>query len=274
MKEFLIFALFLSSLSAHANLYGKDDRIRAGFDNPIHQQVVSIVGQKGADNSWRCTGSAVASNIVLTNAHCLAPALDERGKISHAFFIITELEKSGEGLEFKEKIEVVNYVWGFSKKESKANDWALLILKEPTFQNWFNLAPSPKSELAQWFEKAFKQSKSNESSKNQAPITLTGYHGDLEEGFQLYTQTNCHFRNLVPGRLLEHDCDSAMGTSGSPIYRCNEAGCFIIALYQGHAPKRGDEKNVNSVLRDSDSGRLPSLAVKTDDIIKALEDLK
>lgn len=195
-----------------SNVFGRDDRIhvRDNYDTVL-RKIVRVVNNR----SQGCTGSLVAPNLVLTNAHCIFDK-DKQTKVrtftKGTIFIYARYYK----YRYADRARVTRVWHSKNYPGARANDWAILKLNKPlgkTF-GWFGY------------------SQNIDEIRNET-ISNAGFSNDVDKGHVLSYAKSCQVRSFQPhwGRIL-HDCDGARGNSGSPVWRCKNGNkdCRIYAL--------------------------------------------
>ncbi len=218
---------FFSSYAAYGFTFGEDNRVRM----PNKRYPWSTIGRI----STGCTGSLVARDLVLTNAHCVLKKKNgERTKE------LVELDKLGFSPDYTEHkpglyspaIEVhisPGYLRGDEEADDDENeDWAILRLSSPIGDShgWLGIAPS----------------------KSEEHVTLAGYSGDLSAGGKIATidQTCQTFVEEKLGRVV-HNCDGWPGASGGPLFIENNGNYSIVALNRGgHGPLQSNKEGLSA----------------------------
>ncbi len=210
----------------------KDDRIPMTSRNYPWSAVGKIEGV-GADGSgYSCTGTLIAEDVVLTNAHCVVNS--ETKKVSKA---ITFLPNLVNGV-VKSKNDVAyatNVYYGTDFKNGDladyANDWAILKLNKPIGQKYGYLG--------------WKSLPSSSLVGNTKKFALVGYSGDFPNP-KIYEKlaltagesmtAGVHLKCSILRRqenLLYHNCDTNQGASGGAIISNINGKYYVLALHSG-----------------------------------------
>jgi V8-like Glu-specific endopeptidase len=167
-----------------------------------------------------CTGSLVAADIVLTNAHCVVDPVTHQVKQNITFkpnlingFVADEADIAN----------VVDILYGtdFSDLDTipHPNDWAFVKLDRPLGNTYGTLAWTPLSvsELVHTHGEA---------------LILVGYSGDFpayNPGNTAGVHDGCSVLGEVEGSLI-HNCDTTGGSSGGPMLALIDGEFRIVAL--------------------------------------------
>lgn len=181
----------------------------------------SAIGRVEQKNGAFCTGSLIAEDIVITNAHCV---LNE-GKLVETVF--KPNFKEGKS---SETIPAAWTCFGTNDPDSNRNaDWAILRLGEPIGKKygWLGLANQSDAELL-----------------NQTVI-FAGYSSFPDEKRPVFVNGNtaavhigCRITQTRDG-IIKTNCDTARGSSGGPVFVGVEKP-YVVAInaaeYRGNAP--------------------------------------
>ncbi|MEH2407106.1 trypsin-like serine peptidase [Nostoc sp.] len=207
---------------------GKDNRTPMLSHKYPWSAIGRIKGTTVDGSGYYCTGTLIAANLVLTNAHC---AIDhETGKLSTRIqFLpnvidghyqdIAEVEEVSAGTDFKQSSEL------------SPNDWAILKINQPLGSKYGYLG--------------WKSIPSTTLVRNEKDFFFVGYSGDFpNDKYQKYFsaglgwtasyEAGCSIVGEENGFLL-HDCATAAGSSGSPIVGVIGGDPYIVALNNGEA---------------------------------------
>jgi V8-like Glu-specific endopeptidase len=249
-----------SAQPTHLNLpkeiIGKDDRqtIASGKAYPW-----TAIGRVFPGN---CTATLVGEDLLLTNAHCV---LDyERGSKRHAEITFYPNVVNGRPIEGQDVAQVTEAITGTKFEESNryrhqypgwrgislgdsARDWALLKLNRPLglkygFWGWRAI---PTAELV---------------NDRKHKLAIAGYPYDFSQpgllqsqGNTLAVQEGCSILK-EERNMYYHDCDTAKGSSGSPIFYRSGRNYYMVALNNASNGKNNYAVN----LRDLPETFLPS----------------
>ena len=216
MKSFIFISLFITNI-AFANFYGKDDRVRVAFNDPIRNLIGKIIFANGSG----CTGSMISHDLILTAAHCLYDS--NKLKKGAIYF---ELGKVGFAQHIHRTL-VSNYylpesanAFGFNNNE----DFAVLRLRDKVDAR---IRP-------------FKMVALTRRSLKRQPVKIAGY--GVLSGTETLTKTldYCNIKSYpLFTTTVSHNCDMSSGDSGAPLYNCDRNGCTIYALNVSEVRKEG-----------------------------------
>lgn len=234
---FIAQIIFFPNLSEAFSVFGADQRTIVERSSYPFRWVGQLQIAK-TSGIFKCTGSLVGPDLVLTNRHCIKDFIGQNlvGKIN--FFTLYTRKKF---LEQSAVSEIVSY--------SPEHDWTLLRLAEPLglTVGWLEVAPSATTAKAA-IQRAFRPS--------SFKVLIPGYSGDLENGEVMSVDQNCSVRVILPtsqkgSHEVLHDCDTAKGASGSPILRETKNGKYVIVAL--HAAQY---TLLSSILKDGDKAIL------------------
>jgi V8-like Glu-specific endopeptidase len=249
-----------SAQPTHLNLpkeiIGKDDRqtITSGKAYPW-----TAIGRVFPGN---CTATLVGEDLLLTNAHCV---LDyEHGGKGHQEITFYPNVVNGRSIDHRDVAQVTEAITGTNFEESNsyrhqypgwrgislgdsAQDWALLKLDKPVglkygFWGWRAI---PTAELV---------------NDRKHKLAIAGYPYDFSQpgllqsqGNTLAVQEGCSILK-EERNMYYHDCDTAKGSSGSPIFYRSGRNYYMVALNNASNGKENYAVN----LRDLPETFLPS----------------
>ncbi|MEH1933279.1 MAG: trypsin-like peptidase domain-containing protein [Nostoc sp.] len=187
-----------------------------------------IKGTTGDGSGYYCTGTLIAANLVLTNAHCVID--HETGKLSTKIEFLPNVIDG----HYQDIAETKEVYYGTDFKESKdlsPNDWAILKINQPLGRKYGYLG--------------WKSIASATLVRNEKAFYFVGYSGDFpNDNYQKYFsagagwtasyEAGCSIVGEEDGFFL-HDCATAAGSSGSPIVGVIGGDPYIVALNNGEA---------------------------------------
>lgn len=198
------------------NVFGPDDRIPMTSRKYPWSAIGRVEGLK-ADRTlsgW-CTGTLIAPDLVVTNAHCVFQGNGEpHPAISFAPNLMDGRSQA--------RAEVVGARVGTRNPErDSADDWAILRLDQPLGNEygWMEWTNADLGTLTQ----------------HQKDFVLVGYSGDFPKtdgGSTAGVHIGCSIRGFEREfGLAMHDCDMTPGASGGPIFYISNQGVgSIVAL--------------------------------------------
>jgi V8-like Glu-specific endopeptidase len=224
-------------------IVGFDERIQMTSRKYPWSAVGRIEGVGMDGGGYTCTGTLLAPDIVLTNAHCVVNPKTQQVSSQIWFqpnLIYGNLQDQAD-LAFVQEYAVGT---DFSDFEgANPHDWAILKLDRPVGEKYGTL---PWASLS---TRILKQ--------NQGQFALIGYSGDFPEegpGETAGVHIGCSILGEENG-LLIHNCDTTGGASGGPIIGIIDGRFQIIGLHAG-AIKYSDGKVVNYAVKMSNLDEL------------------
>jgi protease YdgD len=212
-------------------IIGSDNRIPMTSRKYPWSAVGKIEGT-GDDGSYSCTGTLIAEDVVLTNAHCVINP--ETGKVSKAIAFLPNLI-NGIVRDKKDVAYATSVYYGTDFKrgnlEDFVDDWAVLKLDKPLGSKYGYLG---------W--KSFPGSTLIGDTKKFA---LVGYSGDFpnpkKKGYEALTAGESMTAGAHLGcsilrqrdNLFYHNCDTTGGASGGAIITNIDGKYYIVALHSG-----------------------------------------
>jgi protease YdgD len=219
-------------------IIGFDERVQMTSRKYPWSAVGRIEGVGIDGNGHACTGTLLAVNIVLTNAHCVINP--QTGQVSNRIWfqpnLIYGTLQDEADLAFVEEYFVGT---DFSDYQgAHPNDWAILRLDRPLGNKYGTLpwTSIPTRILRQ----------------NQGQFALIGYSGDFPENAPGDT-AGVHIGCSIVGEqneLLLHNCDTTGGASGGPIIGIIDGRFQIVGLHAG-ALRYEDGRVVNYAVKMS-----------------------
>ncbi|MEH2050756.1 trypsin-like serine peptidase [Nostoc sp.] len=238
--------------------YDGDRGIIGGIDKRMPMQSRyypwSAIGRveytKTNGESYYCTGTLIADDIVLTNAHCVIDTQTHQLNKEFRFLpnvINGKLQSPG---DIGKVQNIAKNVWygtdfkngGFDSVKNQSNDWALIRINQPLARKYGRLG---------WKS----VSSSTLIKQKQGKLFFVGYSSDYpdpsKEGLESLTagkgltasyQDNCSIVS-EESNLLLHDCATAGGASGGPIVDRIDGMPYIVALNNGEVtiPSTGQD---------------------------------
>ncbi|MFN6517133.1 MAG: trypsin-like serine peptidase [Nostoc sp. CreGUA01] len=205
---------------------------------------------KANGESYYCTGTLVASDIVLTNAHCVIDS--ETYQLNKELqFIPNVINGKSQSPGDIGKVQNIakNVLYGtdfknggFDNINNQSNDWALMRINQPLGRKYGHLGwkSVPSSILIK---------------QKQGKLFFVGYSGDFpdptKEGYESYTagkgltagyEDDCSIVG-EKSNLLYHNCAMTAGASGGPIIDLIDNWPYIVALNNGEVtiPRTGQD---------------------------------
>ncbi|XHR83694.1 MAG: trypsin-like serine peptidase [Gloeotrichia echinulata GP01] len=223
---------------------GDSRGIPTGIDNRIPMTsrkypwsaVGRVQGTTADGGGYYCTGTLIAANLVLTNAHCVINP--ETGKLSTTIqFMPNVIDKN-----YRDVAQVEQVVYGTDFSQSKdlsSRDWAILVLNQPLGRKYGYLG--------------WKSLPSATLIRKREAFFFVGYSGDFpNDKYQKYFsagpgwtasyEAGCSIVGEDSGFLL-HDCATAGGSSGGAIVAVIDGDPYIVALNNGEYknPRTGQD---------------------------------
>lgn len=213
--------------------------------------VGQIYGIKANGDEYTCTGTLVAADIVLTNAHCVVNP--ETGEFSQKIAFLPNLIHgrlvSDSDVGFA--VEVLAGTQFVNQPNANADDWAFVKLDQPLGMKYGTLGMTPLS-TAELAQAPFAES-----------LVMVGYSGDFpaeNPGQTASAHLGCSVLDEQEEMVL-HVCDTYGGSSGGPILGEVDGEVRIVALNSAE-------------LTDQETGEgIVNLAVKIPRIVSQLDAL-
>ena len=205
--------------------------IPTGIDNRIPMlsrkypwsAIGRVQGTETNGQSYHCTGSLIADNLVLTNAHCVInPETGEKSKK------IEFMPNVIDG-KYQDKAEVEQVIYGTDFKQTSKitpDDWAIMTINQPLGRKYGHLG--------------WKSIPTATLVKNPKALFFVGYSKDFPtpkyqkyfragQGWTASYEAGCSIVSEEEGFLL-HDCATAGGSSGGAIIAAINGEPYIVAL--------------------------------------------
>lgn len=160
-----------------------------------------------------CTGTLIGPSTVLTSAHCII----EEGVVDTP---PVEFLAGFQNGAYVARSDVTGFyaAEGYINGEQEGTDYAFIYLSEPLGDQlgWMDVALLTPQQIA-------------EMSQGRGPaIMQAGYSYD-QQGV-MTGNLACPFIELAPENVLEHECDTLQGDSGSPLFIANGDRFQIIGV--------------------------------------------
>jgi len=167
--------------------------------------------------AYQCTGTLIADNLVLTNAHCVVDP-ETHQPFSEDLLLFEPNLINGVLANQNDRAQIIGGVYGtdFSDKAEPPdpNDWAIVRL-DRSLGSTYGVIPLQALPLEVF-------------SNNPDALTLVGYSGDFPnpdmfanlqggKGLTPSVAENCGVVGESEDGVLIHDCDMRGGASGGPI---------------------------------------------------------
>ena len=196
--------------------------------------VGQIVGFMPDGSSYTCTGTLVADDLVLTNAHCVVdPAT---GEYSQRIVFLPNLV-NGRLTNNDDAAAVTGVLLGTDFAEDRSpepDDWALMSIEKPLGETYgtIGLAPLPSEVLINDFAET---------------LIMVGYSGDFPAENPGQTASAHKGCSIVAEDLsvVLHLCDTTGGASGGPILALVDGEYRIVAL---HAAGRTNQETGEGIV--------------------------
>lgn len=203
-----------------------------------------------------CTGSLVAPDVVLTNAHCVVDPETNRVKSEITF---KPNLVNGRVQNEADVATVVDIIYGtdFSDSDSvpHPNDWAFVKLDRSLGNKFGTLA---------WTQ----MSMAELLNSYEGELIMAGYSGDFPEnapGRTAGVHDGCSVLGEVEGSLI-HNCDTFGGSSGGPMMVVVDGEFRIVALNSAEYTEEGTLLSTGETIRRG----IVNYGVKIDPIVDFL----
>jgi V8-like Glu-specific endopeptidase len=204
-----------------------------------------VQGTETNGQRYHCTGSLIADNLVLTNAHCVISP--ETGELSKKIEFMPNVIDG----KYRDIAEVEQVIYGTDFKQSSKitpNDWAIMKINQPLGRKYGHLG--------------WKSIPTATLIKNPKSLFFVGYSGDFPTekfkkyftagaGFTASYEAGCSIVDEDEGFLL-HDCATAGGSSGGAIIAAIDGEPYIVALNNAEAKNtRTGQDIINTAVKIS-----------------------
>ncbi|MGJ3251928.1 MAG: trypsin-like serine peptidase [Elainellaceae cyanobacterium] len=218
---------------------GLEDRVPMTSSNYPWSAVGRIIGIGADQSSYYCTGSLVATDIVLTNSHCVVDPETHEPSIAIQFQpnLVNGLLQDENNAAAAIAVE-----YGTDFRDDNAvpnpNDWAFIQLDKPLGEIYgtLGLATLSVEELIDIYD---------------GQLVMVGYSRDFPSdnpGETAGAHRGCSVLGEVRDSLI-HECDSFGGASGGPILADVDGEPRIVALHTGGRTQEYREEGSNSTIR-------------------------
>jgi V8-like Glu-specific endopeptidase len=220
-----------------------DDRIPMLSRQYPWSAIGRVQGISNENEKYHCTGTLIAEDVVLTNAHCVINP--ETRKLSQKIAFLPNVI-NGKVVNQADVAEVVNVVYGTdfggSNLENQTNDWALLKLDKPIGLKYGYLG--------------WKSLPSSTLTANKKAYIFVGYSGDFpnpnKKNYQFFTAGQGWTASVQSGcsivreerNVLFHDCDTTGGFSGGAIIGVIGNKPYIMALNNAEITDKRSGKGI------------------------------
>jgi len=222
------------------------DRVVSGDDNrvPMNNRdypwsAVGRIVSEAADGSISlCTGTLVAENVVLTNAHCAIASETQQlhKRIAFQPNLINGAITNADDMAWVQEV-LLGTDFTESGNDPDPNDWALLKLDRSLGDRYGTL---------RW------QTLPSEVLLSKASrLNLVGYSGDFppdNPGETAGVHQGCSILDDADPFWV-HDCDTTGGASGGPIMAEIEGDFYVVALHTGGVTDENNEPLFNYAVK-------------------------
>jgi V8-like Glu-specific endopeptidase len=195
------------------------------------------------NKEYHCTGTLIAEDVVLTNAHCVINPETRKPNQKIAFLPNVINGKPGSQADVSQVVDVLYGTdFGGSELENQTNDWALLKLDKPIGLKYGYLG--------------WKSLPSSTLTANKKAYIFVGYSGDFpnpnKKNYQFFTAGQGWTASVQSGcsivreerNVLFHDCDTTGGSSGGAIIGVIGNKPYIMALNNAEITNKRSGKGI------------------------------
>ncbi len=227
--------------SGQRGVIGLDERRPMESRNYPWSTVGRVQGVSANGQDYHCTGTLVAEDVVLTNAHCVVDP--ETHKFSKSLSFLPNLidGKVADKNDIATATEV--YAGTDFTKNGDTEDWAFIKLNKPIGKKYGYLG--------------WKVLPADALIKRRKQYFFVGYSGDFPKpgvyedltagpGMTAGLQGQCSITGENEGVLL-HNCDTTGGSSGGPIISWIDGQPYILALNNAEIKRRDNGRAVTNL---------------------------
>ncbi|MBD2354564.1 trypsin-like peptidase domain-containing protein [Tolypothrix sp. FACHB-123] len=222
---------------------GIDDRVPMLSRDYPWSTIGRVQGTTTDAKSYHCTGTLIADDLVLTNAHCVIDP--ETHQLSQKILFLPNVI-NGAVSNRRDVAQAVQIIYGTNftgdNLSDQVNDWAIMKIDKPLgrkygYLGWKSLPPT-----------AFINKKEK--------LFFVGYSGDFpdpsKKGYEYLSagkgwtagfQAGCSIVK-EENDILYHDCDTAGGSSGGPIIGVIDGQPYIVALNNAELKNRRTNQDI------------------------------
>jgi protease YdgD len=197
----------------HPGIFGSDDR-KAINQLTAPWTAIGQVNVSGYRQTKRCTGTLIASNVVLTAAHCIMDPWRRKPFPNHQIHFLAGVRGSDWLGHSTAKCVCfpLDYGYGGSRKAAPRRDVALIVLKDELH----DINPL----------------KISVADARSAGMSLVHASYAADRRYRLTAHSGCHLLSHDQGLWLT-DCDTHPASSGGPVLLQTEDGLRLAAIMVG-----------------------------------------